>query len=64
MRVKSKPPLTLTAGDLMNPDVVRPTEKMALRDAAHPLHGVPTGRREDRARSRAVKLLGDSALLG
>jgi CBS domain-containing protein len=34
MRAKSKPLQALTAGDLMNPDVVRLPEEMALRDAA------------------------------
>jgi CBS domain-containing protein len=34
MRGKSKPLQALTAGDLMNPDVVRLPEEMALRDAA------------------------------
>lgn len=34
MVTKSKPLLTLTAGDLMSPDVVRVPERMAVRDAA------------------------------
>jgi CBS domain-containing protein len=34
MRAKSKPLLTLTAGDLMNPNVVRLPEEMPLREAA------------------------------
>ncbi len=34
MRALSKPLQALTAGDLMNPDVVRLPEEMALRDAA------------------------------
>lgn len=34
MRTTTKPLLTLTAGDLMNPNVVRLPEEMALRDAA------------------------------
>jgi CBS domain-containing protein len=34
MRATSKPLAALTAGDLMNPDVVRLPEEMALRDAA------------------------------
>jgi CBS domain-containing protein len=34
MRAILKPLLAMTAGDLMNPDVVRLPEKMALRDAA------------------------------
>jgi CBS domain-containing protein len=37
MRVTNKPLLVLTAGDLMNPDVVRLPEQMALRDAAQML---------------------------
>lgn len=34
MHAKSKPLFVLTAGDLMNPDVVRLPEEMRLRDAA------------------------------
>jgi CBS domain-containing protein len=37
MRATTKPLQALTAGDLMNPDVVRLPEEMPLRDAARPL---------------------------
>jgi CBS domain-containing protein len=46
MRSNGKPLQALTAGDLMNPDVVRLPEEMALRDAArlllqHQIGGAP-----------------------